>query len=146
MRNKLYGDDPYGRAATPESLALLKVSDLKSLYEKTWSSQIPSIFLSGKVSNEEIKILDATLGGLTFNAKEQILAQDPLVTEASSTKEIREDALQSSIRLGLRSITRKSEDYFKFSVLNTLLGGFFGSRLQKIYEKRRDLPMEYRPR
>jgi len=31
----------------------------------------------------------------------------------------------------MKSINRKSEDYFKFSVLNTLLGGFFGSRLQK---------------
>ncbi len=29
------------------------------------------------------------------------------------------------------SITRSNPDYFKFSVLNTLFGGFFGSRLQK---------------
>lgn len=131
MRNKLFGDDPYGRAATPESLALLKVSDIKSLYKKTWSSQIPSIFLSGKISNEEIKILESTLGGLTFNAKDQLLAHDPVVMKPSSIKQIREGALQSSIRLGIKSITRKNVDYFKFSVLNTLLGGFFGSRLQK---------------
>jgi len=131
MRNKLFGDDPYGRAATPESLALLNVSDLKRLYEKTWSSQIPSIFLSGKISNKEIKILDATFGELTFNTKVPLTVPSPVFMEPSSTKEIREDALQSSIRLGIKSITRKNEDYFKFSVLNTLLGGFFGSRLQK---------------
>lgn len=131
MRNKLFGDDPYGRAATPESLALINVSDLKTMYKKTWSSQVPSIFLSGKISNKEIEILESTLGGLIFNAKEQLLALDPVITEPSSTKEIKEDALQSSIRLGVKSINRKSKDYFKFSVLNTLLGGFFGSRLQK---------------
>lgn len=131
MRNKLYGDDPYGRAATPESLALLQARDLKSFYKKTWSSQIPSIFLSGKISNKEIEVLGSTLGRLAFNKKEQLLALAPLVLGPSSTKEIREGALQSSIRLGIKSINRKSEDYFKFSVLNTLLGGFFGSRLQK---------------
>jgi predicted Zn-dependent peptidase len=131
MRKKLYGDDPYGRAATPESLALLNVSDLITFYKKTWASQTPSIFLSGKISNEEIKILDATLGELAFNSKEQLLVPDPIFMEPCSTKETREDALQSSIRLGLKSITRKNKDYFKFSVLNTLLGGFFGSRLQK---------------
>ena len=107
MRNKLYGGDPYGRAATPESLALLEVSDLISFYKKTWASQIPSIFLSGKISNDEIKILDDTLGGLTLNTKEQLLISDPVFMEPSSTKEIREDALQSSIRLGLKSINRK---------------------------------------
>ena len=74
MRNKLYGGDPYGRAATPESLALLEVSDLISFYKKTWASQIPSIFLSGKISNDEIKILDDTLGGLTLNTKEQLIS------------------------------------------------------------------------
>jgi predicted Zn-dependent peptidase len=131
MRKNLYGDDPYGRAATPESLALLNVSDLITFYKKTWASQTPSIFLSGKISNEEIKILDATLGELAFNSKEQLLVPDPIFMEPCSTKETREDALQSSIRLGLKSITRKNKDYFKFSVLNTLLGGFFGSRLQK---------------
>jgi predicted Zn-dependent peptidase len=51
--------------------------------------------------------------------------------EPSSTKETRDDALQSSIRLGIKSINRKNKDYFKFSIMNTLLGGFFGSRLQK---------------
>ncbi len=131
MRKKLYGDDPYGRAATPESLAILNVSDLITFYKKTWTSQTPSIFLSGKISNEEIKILDATLGELAFNTKEQLLVPDPIFLESSSTKETREDALQSSIRLGIKSINRKNKDYFKFSVLNMLLGGFFGSRLQK---------------
>jgi len=131
LRNKLFEIDPYGRAATPESLALLELSELTTFYQRTWASQVPSIFLSGKVSNEEIKILESTLGELVFHSKEQLLAQNPTSIAPSSTKEIRADALQSSIRLGVQSINRKSEDYFKFSVLNTLIGGFFGSRLQK---------------
>ena len=131
MRNKLFGNDPYGRTATPESLGLLELGDLTTFYKKTWASQVPSIFLSGKISNEEIKVLESTLGELTFGTKEQIIVSDPIFMQPSSVKETREDALQSSIRLGIKSINRKNKDYFKFSVLNTLLGGFFGSRLQK---------------
>ena len=131
MRNKLFGSDPYGRIATPTSLALIKESDLKHFYNKTWATQMPSIFLSGKISDEEIKILDATLGELTFSKREQLILPDSIFMEPNTTKETREDALQSSIRLGIKSINRKNKDFFKFSVLNALLGGFFGSRLQK---------------
>lgn len=55
MRNKLYGDDPYGRAATPESLALLKVSDLKSLYEKHGQVKFPVFFYQVKYRTKKLK-------------------------------------------------------------------------------------------
>src|SRR5690606_23245225 len=38
-------------------------------------------------------------------------------------------ALQSAIRLGHRSIQRSHPDFPGFQVLNTALGGYFGSRL-----------------
>lgn len=137
MRNKLFGDDPYGRTSSPESLALLKGIDLKTFYKKTWTNHIPSIFISGQISDKEIKIIESSFGNLPFTKENQQFAEEPLKIKTSSTTEIREDALQSSIRLGIISINRKNNDYFKFSVLNTLLGGFFGSRLQKnIREKR----------
>jgi predicted Zn-dependent peptidase len=41
----------------------------------------------------------------------------------------KEGALQSAIRIGRRIITRSHPDYPGLSVLNTLLGGYFGSRL-----------------
>ncbi|MBK7964171.1 MAG: insulinase family protein [Bacteroidetes bacterium] len=41
----------------------------------------------------------------------------------------KEDAIQSAIRIGRRTFTRHHPDFLAFSVLNTLLGGYFGSRL-----------------
>lgn len=38
-------------------------------------------------------------------------------------------AVQSSIRIGMRLFDRHHPDYFKFVLLNTVLGGYFGSRL-----------------
>jgi predicted Zn-dependent peptidase len=131
MRGKLFGNHPYGRAATPESLALLNDQDLITFYKKTWTGQQPSIFISGQISDHEIRILESTFSDVPYKTKEQSFAERPSLIESSLTKEIRDDAMQSSIRLGTLAINRKNEDYFKFSVLNTILGGFFGSRLQK---------------
>ena len=41
----------------------------------------------------------------------------------------KEDALQSSLRMGGFSLDRKHPDYLKLRVLVTLFGGYFGSRL-----------------
>lgn len=40
-----------------------------------------------------------------------------------------EDAIQTAIRIGNFSITKQHEDRHGFGVLNTILGGYFGSRL-----------------
>jgi predicted Zn-dependent peptidase len=44
---------------------------------------------------------------------------------------IKPDSIQSSIRIGMRTINRGHKDYFALLLLNHLLGGYFGSRLMK---------------
>jgi predicted Zn-dependent peptidase len=43
----------------------------------------------------------------------------------------RPDGVQSSIRMGMRTINRGHADYFSLLLLNHILGGYFGSRLMK---------------
>lgn len=43
----------------------------------------------------------------------------------------KQNSTQSSLRMGCILPNRKHKDYFKLSVLNTILGGYFGSRLMK---------------
>jgi predicted Zn-dependent peptidase len=65
---------------------------------------------------------------LKQGAKKQGLpapASTPLLLED------RADAVQSSIRLGGWSISKKHADFPILAVFNTLLGGYFGSRLVK---------------
>ena len=65
---------------------------------------------------------------LKQGAKKQALAT-PAAT--AFLLEDREDAVQSSIRLGAWSIPKSHVDYPALAVFNTLLGGYFGSRLVK---------------
>jgi zinc protease len=41
----------------------------------------------------------------------------------------KKDAMQSAIRIGCRLFNKTHPDYFNMQVLNTILGGYFGSRL-----------------
>src|SRR5690606_27071233 len=43
----------------------------------------------------------------------------------------KENALQSAVRLGAQTISREHPDYPALQFVNTLLGGFFGSRLMR---------------
>ncbi|MBK7666999.1 MAG: insulinase family protein [Sphingobacteriaceae bacterium] len=58
-------------------------------------------------------------------------AKLPKITTTTQQKHLVEknDAIQSAIRIGRVLFNKTHEDYFKFQVLNTILGGYFGSRL-----------------
>jgi predicted Zn-dependent peptidase len=89
------------------------------------------IFLSGQISPKAIACVAAYVDK---HAQGRVVHQERLAilqTPAIITHESRDQALQCSIRMGQVSMNRQHPDYFQFSVLNTILGGFFGSRLQK---------------
>jgi predicted Zn-dependent peptidase len=131
FRKNLFGPDPYGRSATPESLANLEIKALKDFYESTWAQKMPTIFISGKISEKEIQVLNEQFGRISFKTKSLQISSEPTFQPAIQHREKKENALQSSIRVGQAGINRCNPDYFGFSMLNTLIGGFFGSRLQK---------------
>lgn len=131
FRNAIFGSDPYARYSTTESLKSIQLDQLKSFYSNHWSNLKPSITLSGKVGEIELNLLNKTLGQLHFKeSSEKNLFYNSLPPE-KRIQHTKENATQSSIRFGKIGMTRKNPDYFKFSVLNTILGGYFGSRLQK---------------
>jgi len=131
LRKQLYADDSYGRISTQETIEAIQHSDLVKFHQQNWLANTPQIFLSGNISQAEIELLQSTFEHFPTQKPREITRFTPSNQKANRLTDFRENALQSSIRLGMLSMTRSNPDYFKFSVLNTLFGGFFGSRLQK---------------
>ena len=131
FRSQLFPNDPYGRVSNVASLQEITREDLIDFHRQYWLAQQPMIFLSGQISPEAIACVaayvDKSAQGITVNQERLAIRQTPAII----THESRDQALQCSIRMGQVSINRQHPDYFQFSVLNTILGGFFGSRLQK---------------
>lgn len=131
FRNAVFGNDPYGRYATLETIKNIQLDSIKSFYQNFWSKSIPSIILSGKVGENEINLLNKTIGQISLQKSNSRIPFENSIKSEKRIHHPKATALQSSIRFGKIGMTRQNPDYFKFNVLNTILGGYFGSRLQK---------------
>lgn len=131
FRSQLFPNDPYGRVSNAASLQEIMREDLIDFHRTYWLGQQPMIFLSGQISPAAIACVASHVEKSPQGHKVHQERVAILPTPAIITHESREQALQCSIRMGQVSMNRQNPDYFQFSVLNTILGGFFGSRLQK---------------
>ncbi|RVU25786.1 insulinase family protein [Sandaracinomonas limnophila] len=131
FRKHLFANDPYGRISNEQSLRAIEVNDLKLFYENFWKGSKPTIILSGKISNKEIEAVVKSFESLSFKQKTDLKTPELQIGKDQVFYQEKENALQTSIRFGKIGVQRTNPDYFKFAVLNTVLGGFFGSRLQK---------------
>jgi predicted Zn-dependent peptidase len=131
FRSQLFPNDPYGRVSNTESLQEITREDLVEFHQTCWLDKQPTIFLSGQISSDAIACVASLVEKSSKQSITTIERPSIISTPAICTHESRENALQCSIRMGQVSMNRQNTDYYKFSVLNTILGGFFGSRLQK---------------
>ncbi len=123
-------DHPYGGTVGVSDYSDLCLDDLKDFYRNTYNLGNCNIIVSGKVNKTNIDLLN------TFFGKEPTLELKPKIQGDLSLsiygKKIyveKENALQSAIRIGRVLPNKLHEDYFGLQVLNTVLGGYFGSRL-----------------
>ncbi len=119
----------YGFSPNEEDYDLLNRGQLSTYFNHAYQPQKCTIVIAGKIEESVIKCLDVNFGNWQSgselkNIPHEFEAQqkDVLFTE-------KPDALQSAIRIGTKSINRKHPDFPKLQVLNTILGGYFGSRL-----------------
>lgn len=130
FRKALFGKDhPFGQEITEDHVDQVNSSDLINYYQtKLWADT--EFFLCGDLDESELSSLEAVLDQSPYRSSHQEAA--PPVPEApSSCIEDRPGALQSSIRIGNWSISKSHPDFMALSVFNTVLGGYFGSRLIK---------------
>ena len=130
FKKGLFGPNhPFGQEITEAHISEITPALLQAYYQDhLWKDC--SLFLSGDFKTQELEQLLASLNQLPLKqgAKKEGL---PAPTSTPLLVEDRADAVQSSIRLGAWSIPKHHEDFPALAVFNTLLGGYFGSRLVK---------------
>lgn len=131
LSEEIFGaSHPYGYNSDEKSYKEISVEDLKLHHQRCYHADNALIMVSGKVSNDVIGLLYQYLGTLlggeiaSFSAlqKEDLATQKRIVKTESS---------QTAIAIGRRMFNRKHEDYAGMFVVNTILGGYFGSRLME---------------
>jgi zinc protease len=127
----MYPKHPYGRQATPESVAALSRDDLAAFHARYYNAANASITLVGDLSRAEAEqIAEALAAGLP-KGEAATLPDAPEKPKWSMTQ-LPHPASQAHIFIGLPAIERGNPDFFPLLVGNyTLGGGGFVSRLMK---------------
>jgi zinc protease len=91
-----------------------------------------SIIVSGKIHSETKSILNDFFGGHNFGMKSEKISNHRIKGKKRKKDFVeKEEAVQSAIRIGSSTINKKHKDYPGLLILDTILGGYFGSRLMK---------------
>jgi zinc protease len=129
------GVHPYGAATlgTEASVKSLSVADLQSYYQTNFKPNNSTLIIVGDVNPAQIEQkISALFGGWQRGDVPQPTYTDPPKAAATTVYLIdKPGAAQSSFRLGSVGVPRSTKDYFALSVMNTILGGSFTSRLMQ---------------
>lgn len=130
----LFGNThPYGIYAEPQDYIDLERIHLVDFHQKHITSNHSTFVLSGKIGDKELNTVIKHFGKSLWGDTSTKLADFPTIIAPNQKKffSYKPDAVQSAIRIGRQLVNRKHPDYCGLVVLNTILGGYFGSRLMK---------------
>ncbi|MGY3211785.1 M16 family metallopeptidase [Mucilaginibacter sp. HD30] len=127
----VYGDTLYGLAVEPEEYNALRRDDLLAHFKQMYQPANCTLIVAGKIDDATLQQLTQVFGNDWQNATDVALTTQPEVapTEEKFYFIEKPEALQSAIRIGIPFIKRDHPDFAAMQVLNTVLGGYFGSRL-----------------
>ena len=126
----LYGENhPYGKYSKLEDFDTLNREQLLDFYKKYYQQGKLVLFVAGKLPADIASLLDQYFGDLP----NQPVALQEIMAKPAADRKYRimndEAGVQGSVRMARSFPNRHHPDFMKVMVLNTLLGGFFGSRL-----------------
>lgn len=128
IRKNVFGPEhPYGASLSEGAVNQLTAEQLRAFHRQAY--QPFSVFLTVGPSFDEQSIKDA-LTGLT-GAKDNLGIAPPVTPGEKNEQVEKEGSVQTALRIGKSSLSRKHPDYVGLLLFNHILGGYFGSRLMK---------------
>ena len=129
----LYGEKhPYGLTVADNDFDRINISEIKDFFSQYYTSNNCTIIASGNLPDSITETLNSFFGEKKWGQTNDIILPKSYTIETTKQQKhfiYKEDAIQSAIRVGRVLFNKTHPDYFKFQVLNAILGGYFGSRL-----------------
>jgi len=131
----LYGKaHRYGtpQSGTAETIKTFTADDLRTFYASAYRPENATLIAVGDFTADKLMpLLEKSFGSWKASAPAAV-EKLPAVEQAAARQVFLVDkpgAPQSQIRIGWIGVARSTPDYFPLTVLNTILGGSFSSRL-----------------
>jgi predicted Zn-dependent peptidase len=130
FRKALYGDHPYGRFfPTEENLEAFSIKDVRRFHADNFGAARAHFYVVGRFDADQVEAaIREAFADWPSGPDKLIIIPEP-ISERSIHIVDRPGAPQSAMRIGLPVVDQTNPDYVPLMVTNTLLGGFFSSRI-----------------
>lgn len=121
---------PYARVITEEHLNEIGVEHLQQYHRNNILNTGTRVLLSGRITPAVAALVRERIGNLPVQPVQELPNIEPFAPEENRHAFVsKPGALQSGIRIGMPVIGTHHPDYTYLSMVNLVLGGYFGSRL-----------------
>lgn len=127
---KIFGEKhPYGYNTEAIDYKNIRREQLVNHFNKYYTPNSCKIFITGNITDDKLNALNNTIGKLEQKETQAQKQYDQQILTSGLFKYDTERIHQTAIRIGRKMFIRTHEDYPGMYLLNTVLGGYFGSRL-----------------
>lgn len=146
FRKALYGDHPYGRLLPDEErLAAYTIEDVQNFYSANFGAQRTKVYVAGVFDSHATRAAIENAFG-DWQQGPGVFINIPQAATGRVALDVvdRPGASQSNVFLGLPTVSPGHSDWIGLQITNTLLGGYFSSRITA--NIREDKGYTYSPR
>lgn len=132
FKGLLFGENhPYGYTHSLNDYQHINTDIVRQFYKNYYTANGCIIFIDGKIESEHLHQINRFFGQNDWLSK--YTPSEPVHKAVMfQPQEVfikKADAIQTAVRIGKPMFNKTHADYPKFFMVNTILGGYFGSRL-----------------
>lgn len=129
FQKTLFGQSDYGRFANLEDFDDVSRIELIDFFEQFYKKGLTKVVLVGDIIETDVNYIINQ--SKKWSVKHEIKFESTFSNKPERIHLEKKDALQTAVRVGKILFNKEHEDYISFTILNTILGDYFGSRLMK---------------
>jgi predicted Zn-dependent peptidase len=129
----LFGKNhPYGYQIRERNFENITPSLLSDFHTKYYTPKNMAVIISGKIHSKTVELLNSYIGNISSIENDKETSVNLIKGEKLKKVHINKPGtVQNAIRIGSTTINKRHPDYSGLKILDSILGGYFGSRLMK---------------
>lgn len=129
FQQHIYHKSPYAELSEEIDLETTRRSDLINFHHEHYKKGVFKIAIVGALQEQQIAAIKALVTPHCIT--NELSFHTAFCNKAGSFHIEKKDAVQTAIRIGRTLFNKKHDDFLDISILSTVLGDYFGSRLMK---------------
>jgi len=127
----LFGMHPYGNTATEQSINAIDRRACRDFYEAGYAPDNSFVVVAGDADINSLagRFEDLFTGWEKHSIRKRQFSEIQPIAERIVSIVAKPGAVQTSIRIGQEGVKRSDGDFLALDALNTIIGGYFNSRL-----------------